>query len=768
MASVIGKPIARVEGRDKVTGRFQYVSDTVPPGSLIGKVLRSSIPHGRIAHLDFEDAQKAPGVHMAIGYQDVPRRPFNPIYNQANPHTDLLVKDEVILDDVVRYIGQAVALVVADTEDQAEDALPLIQVKWEELPAVFDMESALRPGAPIVKPGGEGNISFGYRKADRPIHLARGDVERGFAEADYIFEDELKTQRVNPVALEPHVVCCWPEAGNRLAVLSTTQSIFGLRSCLSEALGLSPNKFRVIRPFLGGAFGKGLDMVFSEPLCALAALRLKRPVRIEHTREEEFMRSARHPARMWLKTGLKKSGTLTARHMKTWMDCGASANHGPSVVQVGGGVFIGAYKSPSYLFEGFSVYTNNFPSGAMRGYGAVQTNFAIENHMSRIACEMSFDEFEFRLKNVYRMGDISPVTEFRIDSCEIAECAGRARELIEWDNPKTRTSTRPNVKVGVGMSFCGMKNSGVHGRKELEEKILEYCGALVKINEDGSAALIIASVDQGAGQATILTQIVADTLGIPIESVVVAPTDTDSSPYDAPTHASRITFAAGYSARLAALEAKDKILEAAGRILGVSPESLQIADGVVSSVDSRTKSLTVKEIAEHVHYKQMKEIVGSATSQPPGNPPSFGVQCVKVAVDVETGNVELLEMADAHDIGLVINPLGASGQVWGAFAQGIGLALSEHLVIDETSGAVENAHFGDYKLPTTLDVPLGAVEFVETEESIGVGAKGVAESTIHSPASAIVNAIYDAVGVRVRDLPITPDKILQGISRESS
>ena len=345
--------------------------------------------------------------------------------------------------------------------------ISLIELECEELPAVFDLESALRPDAPVVRPGGEGNISFGLREADRPIYLGRGDVEKGFAEADEVFEDEFSTQRVNQVALEPHVVCCWPEAGDRVAVLSTTQSIFGLRARLSDATGLPLRTFRVIRPVLGGGFGKGLDLVVNEPLCALAALRLKGPVGIVSTHEEEFTRTARHPSQMWVKTGLKKDGTLTARHMKAWMDCGASANHGPSVVLVGGNVFIGAYKTPNYLFEGFAVYTNNFPSGAMRGYGAVQTNYAVECHMSRIAEEMGFDPFNFRVKNVYQAGDISPMTEIRIHSSRLPECAAGARDLIAWDDPKTRAPLGPNVKVGVGLAFCGMKNSGVHTAKDL-------------------------------------------------------------------------------------------------------------------------------------------------------------------------------------------------------------------------------------------------------------------------------------------------------------
>lgn len=767
MESVLGKPVPRVDARDKLTGRLQYVSDTVPPGALAGKIFRSPIPHGRIVRLDLEGARKAPGVRMVVGCRDVPKKPFNPIYNQANPHADLLVKDEVILDDVVRYIGQPIALVVADTEEQAEEALSRVRMEWEELPAVFTLDDALRPDAPVVRPGGEGNISFGWREADRPICMERGDVEEGFSEADRVFEDEYETQRVNQVALEPHVVCCWPETGDRVAVLSTTQSIFGLRSCLAEALSLPVSKFRVIRPFLGGAFGKGLDMTVSEPLCAWAALRLKRPVRIKYTREEEFTRTARHPTRMWVRTGVRKDGTLTARQMKAWMDCGASANHGPSVVLVGGMVFIGAYKTPHYLFEGFSVYTNNFPSGAMRGYGAVQTNFAVECQMSRIAREMGFDEFELRLRNVYQAGDISPMTGFQITSSGLAECAARVRDLVGWDDPKSRASPRPHVKVGLGLAFCGMKNTGVHGRKELPEKILEYCGALVKVNEDGTVGLNVACVEQGGGQATILSQVAADAVGVPIQNVTFVPTDTDSAPFDAPTHASRITFAAGYSVRLAALEVREKLLEAAGRMMGAAPQGLQIADGVVSCGDAPGKSLTVREIAEYVHYKEMKTIVGRSTSQPPGNPPSFGVQCVKVAVDEETGVVEVLDMVNVHDIGRVVNPLGAAGQVHGAFAQGIGLALSEHLMIDDTSGMVVNAHFGDYKVPTALDVPSGEIEFVETPEAAGGEVKGVAESTLHSPPAAIVNAIYDAVGVRVRTLPILPEDILQGMRQKA-
>lgn len=767
MEGLIGQSVSRVDGRDKATGRLGFVSDYLPPRALIGKIFRSPIPHGRIVRLDLEDARKAPGVRLVMGFEDAPRHRYNPIYNQQNPHSDVQVKDEFILDDTLRYIGQPVALVVAETGEQAEGAFSAIHLECEPLPAVFDLESALRPDAPVVRPEWEGNISFGLRDADRPIYLGRGDVEKGFAEADEVFEDEWSTQRVNQAPLETHVICCWPEAGDRVAVYSTTQAIFGLRARLSEATGLPLSTFRVIRPVLGGGFGKGLDLVVNEPLCALAAMRLNRPVRITSTPEEEFTRTARHPSRMWVKTGLKKDGTLTARHMRAWMDCGASANHGPSVVLVGGNVFVGAYKTPHHLFEGFAVYTNNFPSGAMRGYGAVQTNFAVECHMSRIAEEMGFDPFEFRVKNAYEAGDISPMTDLRINSCGLSECAVRARALIGWDDPKTRTPLGPSVKVGVGLAFCGMKNSGVHTGKDLAEKVIEYCGAIVKANEDGTVALNIASIEQGGGQATALSQIVADALGVPLEHVTVVPNDSDSAPFDAPTHASRITFAAGHSARLAALDARNQILEAAGRMMDVNPGDLEISGGVVSSRDSSGKSLSVGEIVETVHYKEMVSIIGKATTQPPGNPPAFGVQCVKVAVDEETGEVEILDMSDVHDIGRVVNPLGAAGQVEGAFAQGIGLAVSEHLVINEASGTVENAQFGDYKIPTTLDVPLSRVGFAEGDESLQSEMKGVSETTMNSPAAAIANAVYDAVGVRIHALPITPEKILEGLRGRS-
>ena len=283
MGAVIGQPVLRVDGADKSTGRLRFVCDTHLPDSLVGKIFRSPVPYGRVLYLDFEQARKVPGVHLVLGHEDVPRHRYNPIYNQQNPHTDVQVKDEVILDDVARYIGQPIALVVADTVDQAEEALSRIKAEWEEGPAVFDLESAIRRGAPEVRRGVRGNISLGLRKPDEPITLRKGEVEEGFAQADEVFEDVFKTQRVNQVALEPHLVCCWPETGNRVAVLSTTQSIFGLRARLSESLGLPLSTFRVIRPFLGGAFGKGLDMIANEALCALAALRLQRPVRIrEH------------------------------------------------------------------------------------------------------------------------------------------------------------------------------------------------------------------------------------------------------------------------------------------------------------------------------------------------------------------------------------------------------------------------------------------------------------------------------------------------------
>ncbi|MEE8110702.1 MAG: molybdopterin cofactor-binding domain-containing protein, partial [bacterium] len=438
MKGAIGRPLPRIDGVEKAAGRLRYVSDHLPPDALAGKILRSAVPHARIKRLNLDPARRVQGVHAVLGIGDGAGRRYNPIYNQSNPHADLLVKDEVIFEDEVRYVGQPIAAVAAESRDLAEEAISLIEVEYEALPAVFDLDGALEPGAPVVRPGGEGNVAFGWRDANHPITLERGSVEEGLQEADRVFEDEFTTQRINQTALEPHIALCWPETGERLAILSTTQSIFGLRSCLAEALGIHPGKIRVIRPTLGGAFGKGLDLAVNEVICALLAMRARRPVRIEYTREEEFTASARHPARLWLKTGVKADGTLTARHMKAWMECGSSANHGPSVVLVGGLIFMGAYNTPHYLYEGHAVYTNVFPSGAMRGYGGVQTNFAIECHMSRIAAEMGLDEFGFRLKNTYRVGDVSPLSGFEVESCALPECARRARELIGWDDSGLR------------------------------------------------------------------------------------------------------------------------------------------------------------------------------------------------------------------------------------------------------------------------------------------------------------------------------------------
>ena len=537
MKTVIGQSVPRVGAFEQVTGRLRYVSDHLPSDALVGKILRSPVPHARIKRLNLDKARRVIGVHAVVGVGEGEGRRYNPIYNQSNPHTDLLVKDEVIFDAEVRHVGQAIAAVAAATLDQAEEAMALIEVEYEELPAVFDLESALKPGAPVVRPGGEGNIAFGWRDANHPVTLRRGVIEEGFEQADQVFEDEFTTQRINQTSLEPHAVLCWPEEGKRLAVLSTTQSIFGLRSCLAEALGMHPSQFRVIRPTLGGSFGKGLDMAVYEVICALLVLRTGRPVRIAYTREEEFTATARHPSRIWVQTGVKADGKMTARHMKAWMECGSSANHGPSVVLVGGTICMGAHKTPHCLYEGYTVYTNIFPSGAMRGYGGIQTNYAIECHVSRIAAEMGWDEFEFRLKNAYRVGDVSPITCLKVETCALTECARRARQLIGWDDPGARKSPNPAVKVGIGVAFSNMFYTGVHGAEDRPEKILEYAGAIVKVNEDGTVSLITAAIEQGGGQSTVLAQIAADALGLPVQDVIVAPSDTDTAPFDVATHA---------------------------------------------------------------------------------------------------------------------------------------------------------------------------------------------------------------------------------------
>ncbi len=770
---VVGKSVAKPDAWEKVRGGSGYPINFRLPGMLHAKLLRSPYAHAKIVKIDISRAKKLNGVRAIITYKDVPKTRFTPYYSSPQMSASL-VRDMLVLDDKVRFVGDGVAGVAAETIEAAEEALDLIDVEYERLPAVFDPEEAMKSGVPEIHEGTKNNIALA------PV-LSFGDVEKGFKEADEIFEGRYETPRVHTCYMEPRVcVAQWDEMGN-LSVYSSIQAIFGLRQALSFGLGIPESKIRVIKPpYIGGGFGGKLEMSFLEPVCSLLSLKTGRPVRMEYTRLEDFLSTSRHRIRMYLKTGVKKNGTFTARYCKSFLDAGAHATQAPVVLMVHGTFgFLGTYKCANKKWEGYAVYTNSVIGGGYRGYGAPQAAFAVESQIDEICEELRLDPIEMRLKNSHSQGDPHPeIPGLNLTSYALRECIGKGAEGIGWKRRSSPGSKTGTVRRGIGFACMPIWVSGGFGIPD----VYELSGAVVKVNPDGTVSLNIGVVDIGAGENTVLSQIVAEELGVPFDAVKLTSSDTDSAPYDPGTHASRVTYSCGHAARLAAAEAKKKLLGVAGEMLEASPADLVVENGDIYVKGVREKKTTVAEVATAAQLpsvimtekgpqltgKEKGTIIGAVSTAPLSNPTPTAALFVEVEVDMETGEVRVVRAISAHDLGKAINPKAAQGQVEGGFAQGLGYALMENMLFDQETGTCLTVDFLDYKIPTAREMPKVEVVLLEKTEQTGpFGAKGIGELPIIMPAPAIANAVYNAIGVRIRELPITPEKILGALGKLS-
>lgn len=773
-ATVIGKSVPRPDARDKVTGGKGFPVNVKLPGMLHGKLLRSPYPHARILRIDTTAAEQLPGVKAVITPSDCPDKKYTPVYF-VPADAPSMVMDMQVMSETVRYAGQPVAAVAATSIAIAERALELIEVEYEELPSIFDTEQSMQPGAPQLHDHAENNI------ATNP-GFESGDLEAGFAEADHIFEGTYETQRVHTCYLEPRVCIVDADRDGNLTVLSSMQHLFGLRQKLSFIFQIPESKIRVMKPpYIGGGFGGKLDVGYIEPVAALLSMRAKLPVRIEQTRYEDFITTARHPVKMYLKTGVTKEGVFTARYAKSIMDTGAHATHGAEVINVHGMLgFMMTYPCPNRKWEGFLVYTNNMVGGGFRGYGAPQGTFAVESQIDEICDELGLDPIEFRQKNSHQQGDPHPlVPGMKLDTYALDECLAKGAKQSGFANRAEPDAGDGHKKRGIGLACQPFWVAGCLGFPD----IYEHSGAIVKLNPDGTVDIGTAVMDMGSGQITTLCQIAAEELGLPIEAVrITETTDTTTVPFDAPSHASRVTYAAGSAVLEAARAAKQRILQVAAIMLDEDIENLEFGSGTVSVRGSADKYVTVAQVAERSEspYLQLTErgpepttveekgtIMGISSTAPPGNPSPASASFVEVEVDTETGKVQVERVVYAHDLGRVVNPSGAEGQVEGGFQQGMGYALMENHQFDQDSGACLTADFLDYKIPTAVEMPPKIESiFVESNEPTGpFGAKSLSEPCLTVPAPAIANAIYNATGVRIRELPITPEKILAGLGK---
>ena len=752
-SAIIGHSVKRVDLLGKVTGAAQYAGDIQLPGMLHARTLRCKVAHANIRRIDTTRALALAGVKAVLTHENVPR-----VLHAGSPHprSSSLAADQYILDRKVRYWGEGVAVVAATTEEIAEAALDLIEVDYEPLPAVFTVEDALAPGAPLlheVGPGGNLVIP--------PFRVTRGDVERGFGEADLIVEGEYEGGRPTPAYMEPNVCVCHWDGNGRLTVQLSTQTAFMVRGIMAEVLGLPLHQVRVLVDHMGGGFGAKQDLFQSEFLCALLARQTRRPVRLEYTREETFLGGrSRHPAKVWLKQGFKKDGTITARQARLVFNSGAYGSHGPGVTIVGTSSLTSLYRCDNVDLEGRCVYTNSPIAGAYRGYGVVQAYYALDIQLDEAAQQLGTDAAELKLKNAVREGDLAP-SGHPIVGHGLQDCIRRGMDEVNW--PALRAAPRQargSLRTGWGMG-CEMHGSSAY------PGIKEQGNAIVKLNEDGTAVLMTGTAGLGTGAHTALAQIVAEELGLNFEDVHVVHGDTDVVPWDIGAFASHTTYMGGRASQMAAAEVKRQLLARAAELLESPPDRLRVCGGLISAVDS-ARSITVHDAVAARKGVPAAQFVGTATYHPTKSY-SFAAHFVQVQVDTETGQISVLQVVPVHEIGKVIHPVAAAGQIEGGIQQGIGHTLYEDYQIDLKTGRSLNANFVDYKMPLAMDMPPIRTVILETAPDPGgpYGAKGVGEDPIIAIGPAIANAVFDAIGVRFRHYPIKPEQVLQALQQQS-
>ncbi len=763
--AVVGHRAPRVDAAKLSTGRGTFTDDVDIRGLLHVKLAQSPHAHARVLNIDTSRARSLPGVRDVITHDDVPRIPYTSAgqsWPEPSPY------DMYILDKKVRFVGDPVAAVAADSREIAREAAALIDVEYEVLPAVFDMHDSMLPGAPVIHDEEE---SYGIYDASSNIaahiDVEMGNVEQGLADADIVIENEYFVQYQQHTCLEPHVTICFFDEDSRLVVRTSTQIPYHCRRMLAFALGIPVRNVHVIKPRVGGGFGNKQEVV-TEPITAVLAMRTKRPVKLEFNRTDEFtIARMRHPQHLTVRTGLRHDGSVTANSLHVLSNTGPYGTHALTVTGNTGTKPLPLYRTPNMKFYADIVYTNLPISGAFRGYGAPQGFFAMEVQMDRAAEAVGMDPLEFRRQNHIRVGDTDLMSAAAgegsgkkprvMHSCGLPECLERGAEAIGWrekrGNPGSGTRRR-----GVGMCIL-MQGSGVAGD--------ELAAATLKMNEDASFNLHVGSADIGTGSDTTLCQIAAEVLGVPLENIVIRSGDTDDISFDYGAYASSTAYITGTCVLKAAEDARQQIVAAAGRMMDEDPEGLLVHDSVVSAFNG--KQVTLQEVALECLYGENKTLImGRGTHSTKESPPPFVAMFAEVEVDIETGVIHPVHIVAAVDVGKALNPDICEGQVEGAVTQGLGYALTEEIVVGD-DGRVLNPSFMDYKIFCSDDMPKLTTILVEAEEPTGpFGAKSVAEIAINGPAPAISNAVYDAIGVRLHSLPMTAEKVLAALDAKGA
>jgi putative selenate reductase molybdopterin-binding subunit len=758
---VVSQRLPKVDADAIVRGAPHYTMDMVPAGALYGKILRSPHAHARIKSIDSREALKVPGVVMVLTHMDVPRIPYTTAgqnFPEPSPY------DTFMLDNKVRFIGDRVAVVVAAGRRVAEKACALLEVDYEVLPAILDPKDALLPGAVVIhdEPDATG-IHDAARNLAARIEVDVGDVDKGFEQADLVFENSFTVHYVQHVPMEPHVCLAYLDEQRRVVVVTATQVPFHARRIVARVNQIPLSRIRVIKPRIGGGFGAKQEIVL-EDLCAHIALKTGKPVAMELDRAEEFYASrTRHPMYVTVKTGMNKDGTIVANELRVVANTGAYGAHALTVPSNTGSKSLPLYRSPNIRYRADVAYTNLPVAGAFRGYGAPQGYFGLESQMDEIAHDLGMDPLELRQKNLIRQGDIDPIAtklgegkegfERIINSCGMEECIKMAGSGFIGRQPSAVSEPYCRRKRGVGFALC-MHGTGIPGD--------DMAGATIKVNEDGSFNLLVGATDLGTGSDTVLAQMAAEVLGVSLGDVLVYSSDTDRTPFDVGAYASSTTYVSGMAVVRAAEKVRGRLEAVAREIMGDDAGELEFTDGVF--VSSSGKRMHIKEAALKAFYGASKQqIVESASFLTFECPPPFCACFVEVEVDLDTGLVTVTDIATAVDIGRAINPTLAEGQIVGSVAMAIGYTLTEEMQFSP-EGKMLNASLMDYKVPVSVDLPDIKAFIVETDEPTHpFGVKSVGEICLDNVAPAIANAIYNATGVRLRDLPFTPERVLRAL-----
>jgi len=757
----VGKSVPRIDGLGMVTGQTKYAFDVSFPNMLIGKMLRSPHPHAKILNIDTSEAEKLPGVRAVITAKDTHLVKFGS-NEYFFPHT---IDQMAIESEKVRYIGDEFGAIAAVDEETVDAAIKLVKVDYEILPHVVDVEEAMKPGSPLI------HESLNNIAVILPVNF--GNPDRALKEADYVREDKFYAPAAHQSAMEPHVcVGQWETFSNKVTLWASSQAPFKCREALAKTLKMDLNDVRVIKMAVGGGFGGKLEML---PMDFAACLLSKKsgglPVKICYNREEEFLASRRKHGMIYrIKSGVKKDGTIVAMTGEVIADGGAYCSYGPTVIAAAIMRIFMVYKLQHFRITGYRVYTNTPISGAMRGFGGVQAGFAIESHMDLLAKGIGMDPVDFRMKNI-TSPNMTTVNQMKLTTNGLKECIEKACASAQWKEKRGRQSHLcRGIGIGIAADVMGSKMYKSH----------ESAGSIVKVEEDGSVYLFTGAADTGQGSNTALSQIAAQELGVSYSRIKCKSGDTETTPFDTGSFASRVTFISGNATIRAARDAKNQILAVVSEELGLNSADLDIrAEEVINKNAGSVIMDFDKALQLAYSFNYGRQIIGRGSYNPKTTPIDFRTgegnvsgsygfeaQIAEVEVNKETGEVTILKMYDAHDIGKAINPQSVEGQIEGSLAMGIGYTFLENLHFDK-KGRPANGNFANYRLPRTMGMPPMESILVETDDPEGpFGAKGMGEASLLPTSAAIANAIEDAVGVRIKELPITPDKIIKALKEK--